>query len=432
MNLSQAHSTCTCLLSPDRRVEIRFALGDGYADGRRLSDVPLWQVWFAGRQMLRESRVGTCDLNLVGSVVDVDPGKTPDCGAGGFEVTGVVRHRCRRTWEPAGGDAATLVDHHNELVARLRERAAPHRRINLVFRCSNQGAAVRVRLPRQRGLARVRPAAGGAVFRFPEGTMGRVPAGGVPGAASGFRKVALDEVTAASEVPLVLNYAHGKLACLLQVDGAARQLPPACDGLAPQGEPPPAAVKTPHESPWQVLLLGDSPCDLLQNRGLLLNLGGASAQRGSDPANGAAGLVPPLLPPPGAAATPAHLAAQALVCGEGAARWDETRYLRGAIGEFMVVARRLGRVWQVAGITGAEARILTVRLAEVLGSADESRRSHASYASYALCIVRDPLPNETAEGGFVREAFHGVDAADKPRLELPPHGGFLLRLEPED
>jgi len=97
----------------------------------------------------------------------------------------------------------------------------------------------------------------------------------------------------------------------------------------------------------------------------------------------------------------------------------------------MVVARRLGRVWQVAGITGAEARILTVRLADVLGERDGSHGAPASHPSHFLTILRDPLPSETAAGGFVRETFPGVDALDKPRLELLPHGGFLLRLEPE-
>jgi len=143
------------LLSPDRRVEIRFALGDWCADpstsrrgaGRRCPDAPLWQVWFAGRQMLRRSLLGTAPL------------------LGELEMVGVVRHRCRKTWQPAFGDAAMLDDHHNELVVRLRECAAPNRRLDLLFRCSNQGAAVRVRVPRQRGLARVTPT-GASVLRM--------------------------------------------------------------------------------------------------------------------------------------------------------------------------------------------------------------------------------------------------------------------------
>jgi len=141
------------------------------------------------------------------------------------------------------------------------------------------------------------------------------------------------------------------------------------------------------------------------------------------------GRVLPLLPPPGASATPAHRLAFDLACGVGAVRWDETRFLRGEIGEFVIVARRLGATWQVAGLTGADGRVMTMRLEEVLG--DRFDPSDQTDRCYALTILRDPLSNETTEDGVVRETFHGVDAFDKPCLELPPHGGFLLRLEPE-
>ena len=40
-------------------------------------------------------------------------------------------------------------------------------------------------------------------------------------------------------------------------------------------------------------------------------------------------------------------------------------------------------------------------------------------------------PGETAPDGMVCERFEDVDVYDTPRLELPPGGGFMLRLEPE-
>ena len=110
-------------------------------------------------------------------------------------------------------------------------------------------------------------------------------------------------------------------------------------------------------------------------------------------------------------------------------RWDETRFLRGELGSFIVAARRLGDLWQVGGMTGAEGRVLTVRLAEILRNPSDP--PDPPDRPYALTILRDPLPGETTDEGFVRETFHGVDVHDKPRLELLPHGGFVLRLEPE-
>ena len=400
-------STHLSLFSPDRRVEVRFMLGDWFAEGRNQADVPLWQVWFGGRQMLRWSRVGV--VPAAANAVDAQ---------GGFVIEKVLRHRVRKSWQPGFGDANTLLDHHNELVVRLREQGGLNRRIDLIFHCSNEGAAVRVRVPRQRGVGRVLPAAG-SVLRFPKGTLAWLV-----DSTGAFFKQAVDERIAVCETPLTINFAHGKLACLRQA-GATRD-----------------AEKTPYESSWQVLLLGDKPCDLLQNSGLLLNLGGGALPFVCHPVWFIGG---PRVPSRGharpwsdratlenSAATPAHRAAFDLFCGVGAVRWDETRFLRGAIGEFVMVARRLGTVWQVAGITGAEGRVLTVRLEDVLRDpSDLADRTDLSDRRYALAILRDPLPGETTSEGFVRETFSGVDCLDKPRMELLPQGGFVLRLEPD-
>ena len=426
------------LFSPDHRVEVRFMLGDWFAEGRNQADVPLWQVWFGGRQMLRWSRVG-----VVPAAVDAQSGVVQEK---------VSRHRIRKSWQPEFGDVETLLDHHNELVVRLREQGAPNRRMDLIFHCSNEGAAVRVRVPRQRGVGRVLPAVG-SVFRFPNDTyacpaVGDEPAGGRrAGAPELSRRVgaATNGGSEPLQAPLTLNYAHGKLACLLQLGNAPLRLQPTRDGLAAMSVDMPVEIATPHASSWQVLLLGDKPCDLPQNSGLLLNLGLAASGVATSEARAAERncMVPfvryplwvsdaaggPGVPsrghtvPGDGEITPSHRAAFDLICGVGAARWDETRFLRGAIGEFVVVARRLGAVWQVAGITGAEGRVLTVRLEEVLRD--------GTNGTYILTIDRDPLPNETAAGGFVRETFSGVDCFDKPRMALLPRGGFVLRLEPE-
>ena len=424
--------------SPDGRVEVRFSLGGWHAEGAYLSAAPQWQVWFAGRQMLRWSLAGTAPLS------------------GELEVAGAVRHRCRKMWQPAVGDAATLAEHYHELVVRLHECAAPNRRLDLIFRCSNEGAAMRVRVPRQRGVARVTPPGEGAVFRFPRDTLGWITAGVPPAAAAAFGKVPLDGLAHALDggcsAPLTLNFAHGKLACLLQVGGGTLQLQPTRDGLAAAPVEAPVERSTPCVSPWQVLLLGDKPCDLPQNSGFALRLRAESALPECAPADGlvaADGTTLPFVRYPlwlaGSAArvslcgqpameaagiTPAHRLALELVVGCGAARWDETRFLRGAIGEFVVVARRLGRVWQIGGITGPEGRVLTVRLAEVVGRGMNG--TDGADGRYKLVVQRDPLAGEATEGGLVRETFHGVDALDKPRLELLPQGGFLLQLEPED
>jgi hypothetical protein len=488
-------ATHLSVLSPDRRVEVRFLLGEWCADGRKHAGMPLWQVWFGGKPILRWSLVGDVATSIrLARPLALQPGTSPQgesgtggapaSAPGGLEIVRVTRHRIRRTWQPERGDAAELRDHANELVVRLQRppeapssasvsgrlgeaslpadagsqgRAGPpacppkpwQRRdppqLELIFRCADEGAAVRVRVPRQRGVKEV--VAGGAcgVLRLPEATLACATAG---------EKIPVDELKSSCTLPLLLNFAHGKIAVATTTDGSGRVLPTR-DGLAVQGEATPATAKLPYVSPWQVVLLGDSPCAVMQHCAWLqsLNHSQGRARPADAPSSAAAselavarlhcggsllrqgfggqagGPALPFLLPTGEVATPAHRAALALVQGEGAVRWDETRWLRGAFGEFAVVARRLGGVWQVAGITGAEGRVLTVRLEDVLGNrVDTTDRAHRTYS---LEILRDPLPGEPAAGGLVQETFAAVDASDKPRLELRPHGGFVLRLEPE-
>jgi alpha-glucosidase len=104
--------------------------------------------------------------------------------------------------------------------------------------------------------------------------------------------------------------------------------------------------------------------------------------------------------------------------------WDETRCLRGEIGEFVVVARRSGNQWFVAGITGPASRVLTVRFEDFLEIA-------ASTGTYRLHLYRDPLKDEDGgRTGVVTEVFDGLTGDDKVRLELSANGGFAMRLEP--
>ena len=42
--------------------------------------------------------------------------------------------------------------------------------------------------------------------------------------------------------------------------------------------------------------------------------------------------------------------------------WDETRFLQGQVGEYIVMARRKGDNWYIAAMTNATARKLTLKL----------------------------------------------------------------------
>ena len=94
--------------------------------------------------------------------------------------------------------------------------------------------------------------------------------------------------------------------------------------------------------------------------------------------------------------------------------WDETRYVQGTPGQFVVLARRKGTVWYVAGIEGDnQARNLTINLG-FLGT-----------GSYNATVIADGTSNTTFS-----ERTEAVTAAGSLAVALRARGGFVARLAP--
>ncbi len=88
--------------------------------------------------------------------------------------------------------------------------------------------------------------------------------------------------------------------------------------------------------------------------------------------------------------------------------WDDTRILAGAPGDYVVLARRRGDRWYVAGINGRDAtRSVTVRLSQLPGA-------------------NGPMLALTDDG---ENGFASATSARRPgsvRQEMRPNGGFVL------
>jgi alpha-glucosidase len=97
--------------------------------------------------------------------------------------------------------------------------------------------------------------------------------------------------------------------------------------------------------------------------------------------------------------------------------WDETRFVRGEPGEYIVLARRRGDAWYLGGITNWTARTIEVPL-DFLG---EGNFRAELYVDGSLDEER---PNEVAEQR--RE----VTSAEKLSIQLAPGGGFLGKFAP--
>jgi alpha-glucosidase len=69
-----------------------------------------------------------------------------------FEITATDRRAVDNAWENRLGARRRIPDRYHELSISLRERRAPHRRLDIIFRAYDEGIAFRYFLPQQDGL----------------------------------------------------------------------------------------------------------------------------------------------------------------------------------------------------------------------------------------------------------------------------------------
>lgn len=126
-----------------------------------------------------------------------------------------------------------------------------------------------------------------------------------------------------------------------------------------------------------------------------------------------------------AADLPEHYAAEPVAFDfikRVAVDWDDTRVLSGAIGQWVVVARkeRDRPNWFVGGVTNEEARDVSVPL----GFLDRERR-------YTAEIWRDgPNARFGAAGHDLVHEKRAITASDTLGLHIAPGGGFAIRIAP--
>jgi alpha-glucosidase len=98
--------------------------------------------------------------------------------------------------------------------------------------------------------------------------------------------------------------------------------------------------------------------------------------------------------------------------------WNETRFVAGEPGEYVVVARRSGNVWYLGGITNWAAREIDIPLA-FLGAEEYEAELYVDGS------LDDAEPNAT------RQVRRTVDSKSKLHLSLAPGGGFVGVLRPK-
>jgi hypothetical protein len=93
--------------------------------------------------------------------------------------------------------------------------------------------------------------------------------------------------------------------------------------------------------------------------------------------------------------------------------WDETHYLAGEPGSFVIVARRNGSDWYIAGINGkAQQQEITIDM------------SFLRDKSYSMLLIEDGDNSRS-----FKATNRKISSADKLNLTLQPKGGFVAQLK---
>jgi alpha-glucosidase len=261
--------------SPDGSLTIALSLEakpQPYAPGKRA----YYRVTFKGAPVLADSPLG---LDFQGA----EPLERD------FEVVTTEERTHDSTWENAFGALHTVPDRYNELTVSLREKLAPGRRVDIVFRAYDEGVAFRYVLPKQDAMGDFTLAAENTGFYFPADAsayalnMGRFNTHNE----GEYARTALRAIKPASiiNLPLLVEMPGGIWAALLEADltdysgmyvGGVPGIPNAlvCKLSSPPRRKADEAVvgTTPKATPWRVLMIASTPARLIETNYLVLNL----------------------------------------------------------------------------------------------------------------------------------------------------------------
>jgi alpha-glucosidase len=262
------------LASPDGNLKVTFELKThppSHLPGGRAT----YRVSYRGKPVLVDSPLG---LDFIDQpALDGD-----------FVILQTSRSAHDDTWENRFGTARQVRNHYQEMTVALREKSAPGRRVDIVFRAYNEGIAFRYVLPRQGPLDQftISSESTGFYFARPCSTFALNLGKFVSAYESEFEHLRLDQIKPASIIglPLLVNLEGGPWVAITEAEltdyagmflGAA---PGASNALvarlSPMVDHSEKAVTgtTPKSTPWRVLMINSRPGGLIESSELIMNL----------------------------------------------------------------------------------------------------------------------------------------------------------------
>ncbi|NWK54965.1 glycoside hydrolase family 97 catalytic domain-containing protein [Verrucomicrobiaceae bacterium N1E253] len=227
--------TAHTLHSPGQKAVVNLQLDSG---------VPHWVVKLNEKTILKPSPLG---LVL----------KDKDFAA--FRSVDFVTSEVNNTWKPVWGKASSVQNHYKQAIWTLEENGPKKRRLQIVLRAYDNGVAVRYRLP---GSGQAQVLGDRCQFQFG----GDFTCWSANGERANHGPVPLSQWKG-SQLPLTVKVADDCYASILeaQIDQYA---PISMKRLSPtsfQSQMGASSVTLPSDSSWRVVLLGESPGELLVN-----------------------------------------------------------------------------------------------------------------------------------------------------------------------
>ena len=275
LDLAAANEESLTVSSPDGSLVISFELKENprpFPDGPRA----YYRVSYKGVPILSDSPLG---LDFLGArALDRD-----------FEVVGTARESIDRSWENRFGPKRDVRDRFNQLTVSLRERQAPGRRLDIIFRAYDEGAAFRYFLPKQEALGSFTLASENTGFYFAGDAsayalnMGRFNTHNE----GEYARTKLEDIKPASiiNLPLLVEMPGGPWAAILEADltdyaglylggasGFANGLVSKLSVAPPRKAEQAVIGATPKATPWRVVMVGPTPGRLIESNSLILNL----------------------------------------------------------------------------------------------------------------------------------------------------------------
>lgn len=265
--------------SPDGKLALSFELKSNpapYLPGERA----YYRVTYEGKAVLADSPLG---LDFLGEPA-LDHG---------FEIVSTDMSTHDESWQWAFGARRDIPDRYSQLRVSLKERQAPGRRLDLIFRAYNEGVAFRYFLPQQEALGKFTLSSEETGFYFArEVSAFALNLGSYTTSyESEFPHVDLNAIKPESiiGIPLLVEVPGGPWVGILEADltdyagmylSGVEGVPNAlrCK-LSPLPNHSDEAViaSTPKSTPWRVLLVNSRPGGLIESNYLPLDLSAPSA-----------------------------------------------------------------------------------------------------------------------------------------------------------